>query len=436
MTKLASPGELGHVRPSDRRGRGRLAALLPQRGTRESDLPRRPTAAGCCSKTWRDECYYAAIGKIPSTGSTSRTTVFKCHSLDGQLTVINELNLPRLSDRTDNFHPGPQTAAGKTDSSTDGRGFGFAFDAHAGHQCAQRRSRSLRRSPPGCWPFSGSHRNLNSDGVTFRATITAVHDALTSIASLQAQLDSGPFSSWTTIRGWEFSRSTEFLPGALPRWRHYVHLQRGFSGKCVSCDRCFFSLLIRRTLFRGSGPVADVRSGRAAGRHHERGTRDARRKHRPAHHGHPQRDDSFGPVDCRGPFQLPGAALRTGDTLLSLQTTDVAGSASEFSTTLRRVDSPGRPDPCCLNTSSLIEAIQQDATTRPVATRMLAMMHAAMYDVVAMSKDSELFRGPAAAGRRITKAAVFRRQPSACSRISIPVGDASAQRPWPTPWRT
>ena len=75
-------------------------------------------------------------------------------------------------------------------------------------------------------------------------------------------------------------------------------------------------------------------------------------------------------------------ALELGDNLLSLKATDVAGNASEFHTTLRRVDSPGKPDPVLFWNHVALEAIQQDATTPPVATRMLAMMHAAMYDVV------------------------------------------------------
>ena len=60
----------------------------------------------------------------------------------------------------------------------------------------------------------------------------------------------------------------------------------------------------------------------------------------------------------------------------------MAGNASAFQTTLHRVDSPGAQDPVLFWNQAALEAIRLDATTPPVATRNLAMMHAAIYDVV------------------------------------------------------
>ena len=96
--------------------------------------------------------------------------------------------------------------------------------------------------------------------------------------------------------------------------------------------------------------------------------------------------------------------LDIGDNVLSFEATDVAGNASAFHTTLHRIDSSGAPDPVLFWNRTALEAIRLDATTPPVATRILAMMHAAMYDVVSnLEGTSELLRGPAAAGGRVPR---------------------------------
>jgi hypothetical protein len=83
-----------------------------------------------------------------------------------------------------------------------------------------------------------------------------------------------------------------------------------------------------------------------------------------------------------GAFGLSGVPLALGGQAFTVRATDTAGNASEFSRTIARVAGVQQVDPVLEWNRVALEAIRLDATAPPVATRTLAMVHAAIYDVV------------------------------------------------------
>jgi hypothetical protein len=84
-----------------------------------------------------------------------------------------------------------------------------------------------------------------------------------------------------------------------------------------------------------------------------------------------------------GTFQIPGVALGLGANFFTLQATDLAGNTGDvFPLTITRIEASIQGDVVLTWNHTILEAIQADATAPPVATRALAMMHAAVYDVV------------------------------------------------------
>ena len=219
------------------------------------------------------------------------------------LTVINELNLRRISDGTGQLPPRPPDWPPGDLIDADGSGSVSPFDA-----LLVINALNGDRQPPtltaGLLADTAPQGTFNSDGVTSSATITGqVHDALTGVASLQAQIDQGPlvFVNYDPRLG-NFTLGSEPLPGRHSRWpAHHSFPGSGLGGKPVARDRCLVHTRYAKSPAAGGGPVADVRPGRAAGRHHERRTRDARRTHRPEH----SRSRSQGPLVR--PCRLPAA---------------------------------------------------------------------------------------------------------------------------------
>ncbi len=84
-----------------------------------------------------------------------------------------------------------------------------------------------------------------------------------------------------------------------------------------------------------------------------------------------------------GGFQIPGVSLVVGDNLLTAHAADLAGNTGTFQLTLHRLDQPTSTDPVLAWNQTLLEAIRRDATAPPVASRFMAMVHAAIYDAVA-----------------------------------------------------
>ena len=300
------------------------------------------------------------------------------------LTVINELNLRRISDGTGQLPPRPPDWPPGDLMDTDGSGSVSPFDA-----LLVINALNGDRQPPtmtaGLLADTAPHGTFNSDGVTFNATITGqVHDALTGVASLQAQLDQGPlvFVNYDPRLG-NFTLDPSLSPGGIPDGEHTIHfLARDSVGNLSPATDVSFTLDTLDPL-----PPAVALSLTSALGAPQDGTTNAARVTLVGH-----TDPNITVMlrgtnrsalsSSRGDFQFPGVTLDIGDNVLSFEATDVAGNASEFHTTLHRVDSSGAPDPVLFWNHAALEAIRLDATTPPVATRMLAMMHAAMYDVV------------------------------------------------------
>jgi hypothetical protein len=82
-----------------------------------------------------------------------------------------------------------------------------------------------------------------------------------------------------------------------------------------------------------------------------------------------------------GTFVFPDVALASGDNLLTARVIDVAGNVAQSARTITRSGTPGADVVLEWNATNL-EAIRLDATAPPTATRGLAMVSGAMFDVV------------------------------------------------------
>ena len=244
---------------------------------------------------------------------------------------------------------------------------------------------SPRRMIAGLLADTAPHGTFNSDGVTFSATITGqVHDALTGVASLQAQVDQGPLVSVNyDPRLGNFTLDPSLSPGGLPDGEHTIHFRaRDSVGNLSPVTDVSFTLDTLDPL----PPAVALSLTSALGDPQD----DTTNAGRVTLVGHTDPDitvmlaglNRSALSTSRGDFQFPGVTLDLGDNLCHCEATDVAGNVSEFQTTLHRVDSSGAQDPVLFWNHAALEAIRLDATTPPVATRNLAMMHAAMYDVV------------------------------------------------------
>ncbi len=83
-----------------------------------------------------------------------------------------------------------------------------------------------------------------------------------------------------------------------------------------------------------------------------------------------------------GILQLNGVSLVLGDNSFTARAQDVAGNTATFQLDITRLDEVLAPDPVLYWNEVLLEAIRQDATTPPVASRNMAMMAVAMYDAL------------------------------------------------------
>ena len=83
-----------------------------------------------------------------------------------------------------------------------------------------------------------------------------------------------------------------------------------------------------------------------------------------------------------GNFQFSSVLLADGDNVFTTQITDVAGNTGQTSTTIERVSATNSVDPVLLWNQTVLQAIRTDASDPTRATRTMAMVHAAIYDVV------------------------------------------------------
>ena len=83
-----------------------------------------------------------------------------------------------------------------------------------------------------------------------------------------------------------------------------------------------------------------------------------------------------------GAFLFPDVSLVTGDNLFSSVAVDVAGNESAASTLIHRIGVLAQVDPVLRWNQAALEAVRIDASSPPIATRNLAMVSLAMFDVV------------------------------------------------------
>ncbi len=87
-------------------------------------------------------------------------------------------------------------------------------------------------------------------------------------------------------------------------------------------------------------------------------------------------------ANIAGNFQFSSVSLALGDNIFTTQITDVAGNTGQTSTTIERVSAVSSVDPVLLWNQTVLQAIRADASDPARASREMAMVHAAIYDVV------------------------------------------------------
>ena len=142
------------------------------------------------------------------------------------LVVINELNLRQISDRTGRLPPRPPDSEPGNLIDTNGDGFVSPIDAllvinalNGDHQ------------PPtiaaGLMADTAPQGTFNSDLVTFSSTIAGnVHDELTGVAELQAQVDLGPLVDVNYDRRLgNFTFDPSLSLGGITEGQHTIHFR-------------------------------------------------------------------------------------------------------------------------------------------------------------------------------------------------------------------
>lgn len=115
-----------------------------------------------------------------------------------------------------------------------------------------------------------------------------------------------------------------------------------------------------------------------------------------------------------GAFRFDNVPLVLGANPFSVRATDLAGNQTAFSRTITRVSATAPVDPVLEWNHLAIETVRLDASPPPIATRSLAMVHAAIFDVVnaiegtpglyvaqAAAADSSAIAAVAAAAERV-----------------------------------
>lgn len=84
----------------------------------------------------------------------------------------------------------------------------------------------------------------------------------------------------------------------------------------------------------------------------------------------------------QGAFAFNGISLQVGSNAFTARATDRAGNSADFQRSIERVQQTNQQDPVLRWNQAAIEAIRQDGSNPPYATRALAMVHAAILDAV------------------------------------------------------
>ncbi len=87
-------------------------------------------------------------------------------------------------------------------------------------------------------------------------------------------------------------------------------------------------------------------------------------------------------ANAAGHFEFVSVSLSLGDNVFTTTAVDAAGNVIQTTSTIRRVDSSGQLDPVLLWNQTLLQAIRTDASDPTRASRDMAMVQSAIYDVV------------------------------------------------------
>ena len=237
------------------------------------------------------------------------------------LVVINELNLRRISDERGQLPPRPLDWPPGDLIDTNGDGSVSPIDA-----LLVINALDGDRQPPiitvGLLADTAPQGMFNNDGVTFSATLVGkVQDALTGVASLQAQVDSGPLVSVNyDPRLGNFTFDPSLSPGGIPDGEHTIHFHaRDARGNLSPLTDVSFTLDTLAPI-----PPAFALSLTSALGDPQDGTTNAGRVTLVGH-----TDPGINVAlagsnlsalsSSSGDFQLPGVALDIGDNLLSVE---------------------------------------------------------------------------------------------------------------------
>src|SRR5205085_8674793 len=83
-----------------------------------------------------------------------------------------------------------------------------------------------------------------------------------------------------------------------------------------------------------------------------------------------------------GHFEFDSVPLNLGDNVFTTTAVDAAGNVIQSKSTITRVNTTAQIDPVLLWNQTVLEAIRTDASDPTRATRDMAMVQAAIYDVV------------------------------------------------------
>ena len=92
-----------------------------------------------------------------------------------------------------------------------------------------------------------------------------------------------------------------------------------------------------------------------------------------------------------GLFQIPGVALQPGQNTFTVSARNGAGEVAETSVIIEKLPESAQTDPVLVWNGQALEAARKDAATPTFASRAYAMVHTAIFDVVAAIDQSPGF---------------------------------------------
>ena len=230
----------------------------------------------------------------------------------------------------------------------------------------------------------------NSDGITFDPAVAGQVTDASSIGSFRIGRDDMPIAAYAQavdhLQGdghFALNRSQlELLLGTLSDGPHALHFQAtdvlGNTSGVVTVQLVLDTAILTPTLDLAVGsdttPVGDRATNSA--RVTLVGLSDS-------HAGLTLNGNAATSLaNAGGMFQFPDVSLSLGDNLFVVQATDSAGNQASSQVVIRRDASPSHADPVLRWNAAALTAVRLDSTPPPVATRNLAMVSVAVFDVV------------------------------------------------------